>query len=539
MIKEDFSLKKDMLQIQKKVTDLELTATELKEVLAKFDTTAIDDLKQRVGDIEDLTMVENAAVLELKKMLEGSQPAQREEPNKLEELTSKVTELEDKISNAQPDATQINEIKTNLENLKVEIESKISDVRTTVPNIDLVTNEIRREVDRSVDWLKSEVNSLLEERTTSIEKQVAGMGEKLSKIPSPEELISIVDGMSSSFKSFRATIESRFQAEENKLEERWSHLESKFSLLTDLSKTIEEFKADAEMKKEGLDNMIGSLEQKLRMPLPERAVRELEKIRNDWIVNNARMDAMESLVKNIERQIGDLRPVLKKLDTFDRILDLHKEITQKLEEMKHYSESAKILAEKAETIDLSKIEKHVEKKIRDEINKAKDRMERNILELQDDMSVLQGTLMPIEKNNSGVMASVAELQEKKAELEKRLGFNENVIYSMSKELITVKNILINTDKTQSKNEMPELIKKVYSLEAEIENIKSLKPEDTTNELVNKINQLETKIDSIRTYAGLDEGISELVNRIVFLESRIVAMEGMIQDMPRYSPIIVE
>ncbi|MEM5806003.1 MAG: hypothetical protein QXM85_02285, partial [Candidatus Aenigmatarchaeota archaeon] len=98
MTKEDFSLKKDVLQLQKKVADLELTMTELKEALSKFDTAVIDDLKQRVEDIEDLTMVENAAVIELKKMLESTKSEQPQETIS-PQLEERLKTLEEKVSN--------------------------------------------------------------------------------------------------------------------------------------------------------------------------------------------------------------------------------------------------------------------------------------------------------------------------------------------------------------------------------------------------------------------------------------------------------
>lgn len=548
-MKEDFSLKKDVIQLQKKMADFELAVTEVKEAASKVDSSVIDDLKQRLGDVEDLTMVENAGVIELKKMLESSQTSAQipdELKGRVEEFTNRLTAIEEKSSAVpQLDTTQIEELKTNFENLKAEIEEKLSEVRTNVPNIDLVTNEIRREVNRSADWLKSEVNSIVEERASSLEKETASMNEKLSKLPSGDEINSVVDGLSSSFKSFRTSIETRFQTEENKLEERWAQVEDKFSLLKNLSRTVEEVKSDMQMKKEGLENMISSIEEKLRMPMHERAVRELEKIRNDWIVNNARVDTIETLVKTAQKQFEEIRPALKKIETFDKLVDLHADVTRKLGEMKQYLEMTKKIAESVSQA--GDVEKKFEKGLH-EINKFKD----SIARLQDDMSIFQGNLMTLEQGKLDITSSVAELQGTKADLNKRLGFNENIIDSLQKELSESKNELYNLSKAvgriksienalkeRPKDDVGELLKKIESLEAEIEAVKSLKPEDTTSGLVKKINELGNRIEAMQSIPIFDEQMNEVVSRLVFLESRLAAMEGMIQDIPRYSPIVVE
>ncbi len=554
MTKADLSLKKDILQLQKKVTDIELTATELREELSKLDASAINELKQKVEDVEDLTMVENAAVLELKKMLEGTQappPAQtpptmpEDWDAKLEELKSRINALEEKTpTTPELDTSQIDELKTNFENLKTELEAKLSEVRTYVPNVDLVTNEIRREVNRSVEWLKTEMYATFEERTTSLERQISEIEEKASRLPSPEEMSSILDGITGSFKSFKSTMETRLKTEQNKLEEKWSGIEDKLSLLTDVSKSMDAFKSDMEMKRKALESIGSSLEEKLKMPLPERAVHELEKIRSDWIVNNARVDTIETLLKSLERQVDNVRPTLKKLETFDKLVDLHKELSEKLETMKKYYEDVMKFAKKTESSDLEKKIEMFEKNFesftkRGNSEKYDDRkIDGKINRVGDDISLLQGNLMSLEQGRSDLTAAVSELQEMRSNINKRLNTNENGMNSLQKDLEKFKNDLTNVLKRQPKTDTSELAKKIDSLEAEINDVKSLKTEDSSNGLVKKINELERKIESIRSSLTFDGELSEVVSRLVFVESRLVAMEGMIQDT-RYVPIVVE
>jgi hypothetical protein len=54
--------------------------------------------------------------------------------------------------------------------------------------------------------------------------------------------------------------------------------------------------------------------------------------------------------------------------------------------------------------------------------------------------------------------------------------------------------------------------------------------------------IKEKISEIRAPALLDDHIKELVNKIVFLESRIMGIEGMIQERSKNTqimPIIIE
>ena len=514
MVKEDFSLKKDVLQIQKKMADLELSATELKETLTKFDTAVLDDIKQRVEDVEDLTMVENAAVIELKNMLEANAP-KTEQPqetatippqleerlNSLEQKVSSITvpnieEIKSSITSSLPvapavDTTKlddaINEIKGNLEGLRTDLENKIISVQqkvlsiegTALPNIDMLKGDVKNYVLSSLpdnEWIKNELHS---------------------------------------FRSY----------------------------------------LDAEKVK--LDSLMQKIEQDMQTPLPEKAVEELKKIRNEWLMNNAKVEAVEKFVENFSNEINQLKPIIKKLETFEKLMDLQTEITEKLEAFKEYRDHVEKAMTKNEEIErriqrevdkmkntekmfsridqsLSVLSQKMEKNKREldevvrpledriestaknvkdfqdmgmSLDKKLDSVEKNIATVQDDMSVFQGNLMALEQGRSDMTASIANLQE-------------------------------TVFKKQPKNEVVELAKRIDSLDAELQGIKSLKPEDTTNELVSKINELEGKIEIVRVSTPFDEHMSEIVSRLVFLESRLVAMEGMIQDT-RYAPIVVE
>jgi len=82
--------KSDILKVEKRVIDLELVIAELKESLKVIDVKAISDLKQKIEDLEDLVWVQDAGMIELKKILDSMQ-------SKIAELTV-PPELQEKIS---------------------------------------------------------------------------------------------------------------------------------------------------------------------------------------------------------------------------------------------------------------------------------------------------------------------------------------------------------------------------------------------------------------------------------------------------------
>lgn len=519
MTKEDFSLKKDVLQIQKKIADLELTATELKEALSKFDTAVLDELNQRVGDVEDLTMVENAAVIELKKMLEGTvtktEQPQETVPTQLEE---RLNSLEQKVSGiAVP----------NVE----EIKSSIAASLPVAPTVDTTSFEEKiNEIKSGFDSLQTSLN----DKVADFEGRVSQMKNTLTYLPDLNTL--------------RADLKN----------EVLSSMPDYNMIRSDMQSTVEAFKSEFAVEKEKMETALEMVKSQIEKPLPERAVQELEKIRNDWLVNIAKVEAVEKFVENFSNEMNQLKPIIKKLETFEKLMDLQTEITEKLDAFKEYRDHIENAMTKNEDVEkriqrevsrmkntekmfsqidhsLSILSKEMEKNKREvdevvrpledriesvsknvkdfqdvsmSLDKRFDSMEKMISTTQDDMSLLQGNLMSLEQSKLDVTASIANLQE-------------------------------TVFKKQPRNELIEVVRKIDSIEAEVQGIKSLKPEDKANELVNKINGLERKIESIAASRVFDEHIAEIVDRLVFLESRLAAMEGMLQDMPRYSPIVVE
>ncbi len=498
MVKEDFSLKKDVLQVQKKIADLELTATELKEALTNFDTAALDELKQRVEDVEDLTMVENAAVIELKKMLEDTAP-KTEQPQETEttspQLEERLNSLEQKVSSI------------TVPNIE-EIKSSITSSLPAAPSVDTT----------KLDEAMNEIKNSLETLRTNLENKIFSVQEKLSTIESSMQLPN-VEMLKNDVKNY---VLSSLPDNE------W------------IKNELHSFKSYLDAEKVKLDSLMQRIEKDLQMPLPEKAVDELGKIRNDWMVNIAKIEAVEKFVENFSNEMNQLKPIIKKLETFEKLMDLQTEITEKLEAFKEYRDHIEDAMAKNE---------EVEKRIQREVNKMKN-TEKMFSQIDQSLSVLSKEMernkretdevvRPLEDRIESMVKNVKDFQDVTMSLDKKMESIEKTLTMSQDDMSVLQGNLMGMENRLSESGLSNVKNVVLSLEGEIDAIKSLMPEDTTNGLVKKINELEGKIESIRASTIFDEQMNEIVSRLVFLESRLVAMEGVIQDIPRYSPIVVE
>lgn len=195
--KVEDKFKLSLLQIEKRFVDLEVAIGELGEKLKAVDVTTVAELKQRMDDIEDLIMVEQAGVLELKKMLEEAQKraeappvvptAVSISPEELEKVASTVTakweerfvNLEKKLAAIQipeipktfpfPEADelkkQIQSITNQLKNLEFTLNSEIGYVKEKMITEDLVQtiisemSDLRTEYGREIREIKEKVGS--------------------------------------------------------------------------------------------------------------------------------------------------------------------------------------------------------------------------------------------------------------------------------------------------------------------------------------------------------------------------------------------
>lgn len=122
------------LEFEKKLIDVQLTLSQLNEKVGSIDTEAISSLQQRIEDLEDLIMVEQAGILELKKMMEEqAQPTVT--PGVEEKIKKLEAEIESSMQKAPPSSVEIETLREKVSDVEGKFYSVISSVESSIKNI--------------------------------------------------------------------------------------------------------------------------------------------------------------------------------------------------------------------------------------------------------------------------------------------------------------------------------------------------------------------------------------------------------------------
>ncbi len=534
--KTDSTVKRDIAFVQKKIAELEIAISEVQENIQKIDFSGLEDLKQRVEDIEDLTMVENAGVIELKKFLvEIKEKTQSSIPPELDE---KINNLEQKINTLAIPTAPV-ELDEKINNLEQKIAS-LSGTEVVTPDISGLKG-----LEESLQMTKNEFQNRLNEvnyALTDLENRTGkGVDAESLKAEIKNYIIPLIPQLPD------------FNVIKKRLED-----------------SIETIEMDIESYKKELGRIKQDVEEKVNAPLQSKLLKELEDTKNESLIINSKVDAIDNFVKELSKDVSEVRPLVHRLDSkvvsLEGLADVEKSIDEKLDEFRDVLKTAETLKESSNSfkeldVVLSRF-RDIEKKLVemknfvDEFEKSKEdvltsKWRTDYKKLIEDMNRKFEKLRRelevriVEGKHDGVDLSeinrnVSSIQETVSSLNKKLEKAETVISSMENDMSVFQGNLMSLEQRNSNL--------TFSIE-ELDNAIGKQPKSEMGELVNRIESLEIILDNRikeverkleATSASTDfyGHMSEIVNRLVFLESRLAAMEGMIQDN-RYAPIVVE
>ncbi|MBI2005461.1 MAG: hypothetical protein HYS80_01740 [Candidatus Aenigmarchaeota archaeon] len=630
--KTDTLVKRDVSFLQKKLAELEIATSEVQETVQKIDLSELEGLKQRVEDIEDLSMVENAGVIELKKMLEDIQ-------TKLaatHELEEKVGNLE-QIINAPPELSEVETkikegVKTatdELQAVKEEFQSKLDETGTAISDLSKGLSTLSESVpdlekkikELDVEKLKEEVKNYaalvptfpnfeavtkdLEDSVTSIRHDVESYKSELEKIKQEveekvndsskirlsrelgdirndlltntskignielfiEDLARQINDVVKEINEINPVIKKfdRFDAEKLK-EEVKNYITPLIPEAPDLDKlkrnledSIGQLKFDVEAYKKNFERLQQDVEEKLRTPLHGKLLKELEEVKNDSLITNSKFDSIDSFAKELAKEVSAVRPLINRLsskvESFEGLGDIERSIDEKLHEFRSVLATAETIKESSQPfkeIDhvlsrlrgvegrLSEIRKFTDefekskeeiltlkwrtdyKKLVDDVNKRFDDLRRDI------QSKITGEgNEDMESKLEAVNRNISAIQDLAMSVDKKFENNDKLVKELENDLSVLQGTLMVLESRTSKTpgeDIGQLVDKVSSLESKIAN---------TSQLANRLSNLEINMQESST-----DVVDELVNRIVFLESRIAALEGVLSTSKSY-PIILE
>jgi len=446
---EDFSkvehkFKLSLLQLQKRMTDLEVAISELKESVETGAGKSGDvaELGQRVEDVEDLIMVEQAGIMELQKMMQQAQ-------EHFQSLGAEVPEETEK---------RIETLESDIDTLKTDRQQTI-DLSPFKNQLGMVQDDVE-ELKRIVE---------------------AGAGAKIDFITSRLD-----------------NINARLGEYANK-------------------------NVETDLKVEGLEKSLAVVENRMAGATPAGINEKLENNKKDMTMISAKLESAESVIRNLSVQVNELDSQLKKIGSFEKMSLLSKQVEDKIERFKFIEDELRRLSSRMEML-YSSIDQRMEK-----LNSFDAEMKKNtknVLALADE----------VDKNRVGLLAAVKKdelsdaLNRRTEELNKKMDAN---ISNMTAELESTKQKLKKFSDALAEGNIQAKLSEIESKLRMVEDTNMRAVEDLSRMLDSKIAEVHEPTAVFETQMG------ELLNRMVFLESRLAAIESKMQKLISVQPIVLE
>ncbi|MBI2547671.1 MAG: hypothetical protein HYW23_04505 [Candidatus Aenigmarchaeota archaeon] len=549
------SFRRDLAFSQKKMAELDIAISEIQETVQKIDVKSLDELKQRVDDIEDLTMVENAGILELKKMLEGIQP-KAEEVKIPPELQEKINSLEQKILTI-PDMTEFeSRIKESLTaEIPTGVDEKINSLEQkilTIPDMTEFESRIKESLTAEMPGIK-ELESSLQSSKEEFQNKLNELNAAITNMQSRLAEGIDIEQLKNDVKSYILPLIPEFP-----------NFDSFKRRLEDSISTI---KFDIENYKREVERVKQEVGEKANSQMQTKLLKELENVRNDSLVNTSKLDAIDSFAKELAKEINGIRPLINrvnnKVESFEGLGDVEKTIDEKLSEFRSVLAAAETIKQGNEPFKeldqvLSRF-RDVENKLAemktfiDEFDKSKEdiltlKWKTDYKKLVDDMDKrfenlkreVEGRFSEdrnaeFEEKLEGVEKNIEGMHEIASSFDRKIGSNENIIKSLENDLSVLQGSVMALENRTSKStisSMNQIAEKVDSLESDIGD-KASEQEGRMAQIIDRINDLEGRVSTSSTSL-----MDELINRIVFLETRLTALESTLSE-EKSQPIILE
>lgn len=478
----------NVLRVEKRVVDLELSLNELKEQIQGMDVSAVPEMKQKLDDVEDLIMVEQAAVLELKKLLESEKPAIPEDFEK------KISEIETNLQNA----VNKTDFDAKIESIEKEFAGQTQ--QATPVEIEKLYNKISQ-----IEVGLSNVKTQTENISKDVEERI---GEVMERPVNSKQSAIDIELLSSKIAAGKENLE--------RLSRSWLDLELKIAGITKKMEVMEK-------------NIEGS---------PERILIDGLKInRKEIVAANARIDSLERVARELMIDTRNFEKSIGKFESLEKISFLGKNIEDKLEKTKFLEEEVKRLQSRIQNI-YNEVDNRIdklrglEKKYSGDMPSLVGTVETNRRQIESMRSVLN--------NLNGKIASLENI---KPVLENRLIEIRKSLYPMINEGLKpihkradfIEKKLKETRTSEIGKILTDVTMKIAVIE---ERIQSLEKDDD-NKMAEIRTAVREKLGEIRTPPAMDEYFKELVNRIIFLESRLTGIEKMMQERSNALPIIIE
>ena len=548
--KVESKYKLTLLQMDKRFVDLETAITEVREKVKEITVQPISPLQQKIDDLEDLIMVEQAGILELKKIMEETKGEIAQAPD----LSSTISKSNERLNSLEKDLLILKERVVP----KVEIEDKIRKLENDISAINIKSPPTSLEME-NLHKNFEDLNDQLRLFSSRTENNLKGLYEKIKGLESKESVAKPgidFDLLSSKIESLRISLDSMIR-KKIEMDLKMTEFEKKFEII----------------------------ENRIRESISESIMDEMKNNRKDLMTTNIRVESLERVARELMGSIQNLENSMKKFESLEKVTLLGKDIENKIEKFKFIEEEMKRLSSKIELMygdiekrlmiignlernvsklnerisslskefDKSRIDignkvgndliKGMEKKLQEKMNEVRNELEKTRMDTankvgSDSINVLERRID--ERSN--------EMRNKLIELNNRTQSTESMLAKTNERVNAVDSNYRNAVQSMKKTEVKQIQQEPKQVMEILKNHDSRLTgiydhiTNTQNRISNLQNSVQRKFAEMGTVSSADEQINELLNKIVFLESRLGAVESMMlkgQQASKAQPVILE
>ena len=388
--------------------------------------------------------------------------------------------------------------------------------------------------DSRIDVLHLEKKvSELEERIKSVEKSLekAGLEELKKRLEDLEDLVMVENALTLEIKKMMESsselvdLRDRVKNIENILtsvsHEKLEELKRvKAEDLARLSQRVESIEEDLSLLRKQISTtdfkeLKESVEKKLAEGVISKSIKEILEIQNMVLKNESRIDNIEKSIEVLRASLKELQPALG-LENVKKIGILSNEIARKIEETRE------LVAR------FDALQSNLERKIG------------KVSTIENELGNIKVWMDKLSKEFESINAKIFELR--KRQEENRIYLTEKILAHTEGVLKEVQDLL-----TQTKNEVSEIVEskvneRLLGSESLRKQVEELASRITTVEESNKkeIESMKTALQEMKEMQVFpEERLNELMSRNVYLEDKISALEKIIKELTKVSPIVLE
>jgi len=490
VVKPEDKFKLSLLSMDKRFMDMEFAVSEIASRVKDIDPENLKTLDQRIEALEDMIMVEQAAVMELKCVMEAADQGfrgvaslrdvedMRERVRRVENLARAAAEMTDMPAELSEETKRrirsLEEKVTEIADKVVEVVSpmEVAEMRRAVSNIDERVSVMRM----SVDDLKRNIDKRVQEGIKSAQITTADFGFIDTKVNSLKSAIDILS-------------DKRVEAE-LKLDEMQQRLSS--------------------ISSAGAGAGAG--------PFSDTMIEELRGLRRETEATRLRMDSVERVVQDTVKTAHDAESAARRFEGFEKLSGLQAEIDEKLRQFRFVQDELGRLSGRIELM-------------YDSIDKKFAELQTAERDLQDVKRELADSRKDVEAVRFGL---------------KRAASREEVA-AMAADVNAVRNLDVKVD------EIGTVVRKLDAAYARSETQSGVSAEvlSILKDVGDRVENAERTIIEVQKGAevpsvpgrmgmqDVEARLNDIVDKLVFLESRLSALEAVFQTSSRTQAVVIE